>query len=395
MWLSIVEEAVERAVDVVVIAGDIIDRRNSYFEAYGDFEAGLKKLTGAGIPVYVTSGNHDFDVIPELLTNLSDYDINQLGKKGDWEAVLVEKDGVPAVRLVGWSFPSQHVDYNPLDQLDLKFTDDLPVIGVLHGDVGRPNSRYAPIKIPNLKRLGYDGWFIGHIHNPDLRSSSDPVVLIPGTPQPLDPTEPGLHGPWVLTVDNGGIARIDQLPLANLRYEKVSIDTGKMDGLAEIPGEFYGKTDDLIDNESHPALQLLVATLELRGRTDLYVELEEIKDQLVEDLSRGSGDKRITIPSVINQTLPPINLEEIARGHNPPAVLAELLLKLERGKEDELPDDLVKRTQDTLTDAYYANAYKVLRAHGETSPPEKEVSLEILKRQGWKVLDSLLSQTKT
>lgn len=342
----------------------------------------------------MTSGNHDFDVVPDLVANLSNYNISQLGKNGEWEAVQLSKQGAPAARLAGWSFPGQHVNYNPLEELDLEFTDDLPVIGVMHGDLGRSNSRYAPITGSDLERPGYDGWLIGHIHNPELRGSSDPVVLIPGTPQALDPTESGPHGPWLLTLDERRIAGIDQFPLASIRYERVTIDADKMEGVEEIPGRFFTKTDELIEGIPHRELQLLIVTLELVGRTSIYGELEGIENKLVEDLRRDSGNTGITVGSVINRTLPPLDLEDIAGGNNPPAMLAELLLKLEKEKESEYPEELIKKTQNALTEAYYANAYKVLRTHGETSPPDKETSLELLKSQGWRVLECLLSQTK-
>lgn len=390
-----VKEAIDREVEAVVLTGDIIDRKNRLLEAFGDFEAGVKDLTGAGIPVYATAGNHDFDVLPELLTSLSDYDISLLGENGEWETVQINREGSPVVRFVGWSFPSQHVNYDPLTKLDLKLKGEVPVIGVLHGDVGKPDSRYGPITSSELERLGYDGWIIGHIHNSNLRSNSEPAVLSPGTPQPLDPTEPGLHGPWVLTLAEGGITQLEQIPLANLRYEKVTLDAGEMNGLEDIPGRFYPKTDEIIEKTTHPELDLLIVTLELTGRTDIYEDLEGVKEQLAGDLHRESGSTGVTVASVINRTLPPIDLEEVARGNSPPAVLAKLLLKLKKGEENQIPEELIQKTQDALTEAYYANAYKVLRSQGESSPPGKETSLEVLERQGWKILDRLLSQSKT
>ncbi len=395
LWLAIVEESINLNVDIVVITGDIIDRRNRYFEAFGDFEAGLNKLTRADIPVNVIAGNHDFDVLPELVANLSDYDINQLGSNGEWDAAKVEADDKIPLRLVGWSFPHRHVDYNPLEKLDLEFSDDLPIIGVLHGELGRPDSHYAPVSESELERTGYDGWLLGHIHNPSLRDDLAPFVLIPGTPQPLDPTEPGLHGPWILTVDEGGISQIDHSPLANLRYESISIDAGEIEKLEEVPARFYSKTEEIIEGSSHQGIKLLVTTLKLTGRTAIYGELEEISEQLGQDLHRESGNTEITVESVINRTRPSIDLEKISQGDNPPAVIAELLLKLKKGNKEDLPEELLDRTKDALTEAYYANAYSLLRTHGDLTPPGKGVSIEVLKHQAWKILDRLLSQPKT
>ena len=45
VWESVVRAAVEQSVDAVVLAGDIIDRGNRYFESIGPLERGLRKLT--------------------------------------------------------------------------------------------------------------------------------------------------------------------------------------------------------------------------------------------------------------------------------------------------------------------------------------------------------------
>ena len=51
VWQSTVNEAIRRRVDAVVITGDVVDRENRYFEAYGAFEAGISRLEAEEIPV--------------------------------------------------------------------------------------------------------------------------------------------------------------------------------------------------------------------------------------------------------------------------------------------------------------------------------------------------------
>ncbi|MFC7197728.1 hypothetical protein ACFQL4_28860 [Halosimplex aquaticum] len=49
VWLSTVQEAIDRDVDVVVIAGDVVDQENRYFEAYGArSKTGLHNSTKRG-----------------------------------------------------------------------------------------------------------------------------------------------------------------------------------------------------------------------------------------------------------------------------------------------------------------------------------------------------------
>ena len=395
IWQQVVRRAVADNVDLVVVAGDVVDRKNRYFEAFGDFESGLKTLTREGIPLYLVSGNHDFDVVPPLVSGLSDYNITQLGQDGSWEWASLSKDGVPVLQLCGWSYPSQHVEYNPIQRLNLNCRDDLPVVGMLHSDLGRPDSKYAPVTRADLEKTGFSGWVIGHVHKPELKSETRPFKLSPGSPQPLDQSEPGTHGPWILTIDNQGAMEGKQLSLSNLRYTRLSLNVEGLDTIEKIPPKFYSRTSKFIKEVKHPGLQLLIVTLELRGRAPVYDGLKGKTNKLARDLRRESAEINIAVTSIINNVKPPVDLVELAQGNNPVAMLADLILKLEKGDKDEIPDDLIKKSRESLNEAYYSNAYQVLRSAGEVSPPGKDTSLEQLKEQAWLIMNSLISQNKT
>jgi DNA repair exonuclease SbcCD nuclease subunit len=393
IWRDVVEKAIDEEVDLVVVAGDIVDRKNRYFEAFGDFEAGVKKLTEEEIPLYVVAGNHDFDAVPDLLEGLSDYEITQLGRNGEWEFAALPVDGNPSIHIAGWSYPDRHVDYNPLDQLQVRFTDGPPALGVLHGDLGSADSRYAPITETDLDKTGIDAWVIGHLHNPNLRSEISPFIVTPGSPQPLDPSERGLHGPWVLMVDPDGSVEAEQYPLGNLRYETVTLDAGDLERLEDIPPAFYSRTEELVDESRQVPVELLAIDLELKGHSPLYEELKKEFGGLAEDLRRESGETNVAVTSVLDNTRPEIDIEKLSRGKDLPALLADLILKLEDGREEDIPDELLDRTRESLSDAYYSNAYRVLRHRGEVDPPDRDVALDYLKEQAWLILESLLSQT--
>ena len=48
VWLSTVQEAIDRDVDAVVIAGDVVDQENRYFEAYARSKTELHNSTKRG-----------------------------------------------------------------------------------------------------------------------------------------------------------------------------------------------------------------------------------------------------------------------------------------------------------------------------------------------------------
>jgi len=395
IWQQLVRRAVAVNVDLVVVAGDIVDRKNRYFEAFGDFESGVKTLTEEGIPLYLVSGNHDFDVVPSLVSGLSDYNITQLGQDGAWEWASLSKEGVPVLQLCGWSYPSQHVEYNPIERLNMNCRKNLPVVGILHSDLGRLDSRYAPVAREDLEKTGFSGWVIGHVHKPELQSDGRPFKLSPGSPQPLDQSEPGTHGPWIMTIDSQGGVEGKQLPLANLRYTPLSLNVDGIDTIEKIPPKFYSSARKFIKEVKYPGLQMLLVMLELRGRSSIYYNLKEKANKLERDLRRESGEIKIAVTSLINNVKPPIDLAELAQGNSPVALLADLILKLEKGDEDEISEELINKTLESLNEVYYSNAYQVLRSSGAVSPPDKDISLGQLKEQAWLIMNSLISQNKT
>jgi len=53
IWADIVESAVARRVDAVVVAGDLVDQENRYAEAFGAVESVATTLAEASIPLIV------------------------------------------------------------------------------------------------------------------------------------------------------------------------------------------------------------------------------------------------------------------------------------------------------------------------------------------------------
>ncbi|MFW6350458.1 MAG: metallophosphoesterase family protein, partial [Thiohalospira sp.] len=124
-WYAAVEAAVERGVDAVVLAGDVVEHPDDLYEAWTDLERGIHRLAGAGIPVVAVSGNHDTTVLPRLADALPD--LRLLGREGRWE----EMD-LGGARLLGWSFPAPVHPHSPLADGLPPRTDATPRLGLLH-----------------------------------------------------------------------------------------------------------------------------------------------------------------------------------------------------------------------------------------------------------------------
>lgn len=393
VWRSTTQEAIERDVDAVVIAGDIVDQENRYFEAYGAFEDGVARLDEHGIPTVVVAGNHDYEAMPEMADNLDFETLHFLGRGQTWDRWTLKHNDEPVAHFDGWSFAAEHVYESPLETYDQSTKENVPQIGVLHADLDSRGSRYAPVLSSELQDTPADAWLLGHIHTPGVRIESNPLTLYSGSLQPLDPGEQRTHGPWTVTVSETGGVSAEQLPLASLRYDQVSVDVSE----AATPQEATTTISDAIKEHVRSeldlrSLELTLVRVRLTGRTEAHAELLEQHQSMERDLGFREGSVSIRIESIEVDTRPTIDLEDLADGENAAAFLAEFLLELEEGDLEDTYSDVVEDALDAMRQAYSANAYNSLRRETELEDPTEEAAIEHLEREARRLLETLLSQ---
>ncbi|NBC01648.1 MAG: DNA repair exonuclease [Bacteroidetes bacterium] len=392
VWQACVQAAIREAVDAVVLTGDLIDRENRYFEAIGPLLQGLQHLAAASIPVYAVAGNHDFDTLPGVQA-FDREGVHLLGVPGEWTQQPLKKDGETVAILTGWSFPQQHVDRSPLRSFERPVTDH-PVIGVLHADAGTAQSRYAPVSHQALQQSGVDLWLLGHLHRPQTLALPGTPVLYPGSPQPLDPGEQGVHGPWIIDVPAGGTPTLTQRPLATLRYAEVVVS---LDGCA-TPDEIRRQTTLAVEDalaahvaEQEP-LRHLRCRLRFEGRTPLHRTVDDRLAALAPDLSVMNGSATATVERVTVATRPVHDLQALAQGNDPPAVLAQLLLAVEEGREVDGLAALEARLSHALRRLQRSARYQPLRQDADIDwTSEAGAPQDLLQRQGLLLLDALLA----
>jgi exonuclease SbcD len=166
---NLVTAAIDEQADAVLLAGDVVDRDNVFFEAYGVLQRGVARLREKGIPLIAVAGNHDTHILPELADAVDDPEaFRLLGRGGTWESVdLSCRDG-SQIRIWGWSFPRSDYSGNPLSDFPGLGSDrPATVIGLLHADRGASGGVYAPVSAADLDASGVRPWILGHIHLPD------------------------------------------------------------------------------------------------------------------------------------------------------------------------------------------------------------------------------------
>jgi DNA repair protein SbcD/Mre11 len=395
-WEGLVEAAVVEGVSALLLAGDVVDRDNRYFEAYGPLVRGVARLAEAGIPVVAVAGNHDSHTLHEVGAGSG---LVVLGRGGRWERwTLTSPAGDPVLHVDGWSFPTPHHSGDPAAAYDLHVpSDGAPVVGLLHCDLDVPGSRYAPVSRASLARCPVIAWVLGHVHAPSLREAPGAVpVLQAGSLTALDPGETGRRGAWLLEVGEEEAPRFRPLPLSRVRYEGVEVEVDGVvdeDGLrARVVAALSERLDGVVGEGVGP-LEVVSCRVRLSGRSSLGPALAALQRELPDlDLADREG-VRLVVERVEVDTRPAVDLEALAQGSGAPALLARIILGLE---DDEALRWAAERAAGAVAGRSH---YAALSARREEDGVGAVVVVEPselvgggLRRQAARLLDELLRQ---
>ena len=359
-WRRIVDTALEAEVDALVLAGDVVEHENDFYEAYRELYQGVQRLSSGGIRVYAVVGNHDVHVLPRLAEQIDQ--LRLLGRGGEWEAVSLQVRGEQAT-LWGWSFPRPQVTYSPLAGQRLERGGG-PNVGVLHCERGQSSSPYAPVYESELAAAGLDCWLLGHVHAPDdlgfdNRTRDHQAGYrggYLGSPVGTDPGEPGAHGPWLITIDGGQIARLEQWQLAPLRWERLTVDLTGSTLVGQARVGLLAAARELDQQLSRAAPQAVGLRVTFGGQSDLGGEALNLFGADGRDhLFTGAAGTHYFVERMDAATRPPLDLAELAADSDPPGLLARQLMLLDRSGDDperqELLAEASRRLQEKSREA--------------------------------------------
>ncbi|MEJ2292505.1 MAG: DNA repair exonuclease [Deinococcales bacterium] len=386
-WRRLVRVALDRGVDALLLAGDVVDQDNDFFEAYADLREGVEQLTEAGIPVLAVAGNHDVQVLPRLAEAVPGFTL--LGRGGRWQEHVLEGSEGTRVRVLGWSFPDRVAPDDPLAS-PLPERGAETTIGLLHCDRGQPGSRYAPVRTAELEAAPVDVWLLGHVHKPDIEPGPRPMGYL-GSLVGTDPGEPGAHGAWLLEVGPRGEPQLRAVPLAPLRWETLDVPLDGLADAADVPVRIAKAIDALhrrLDEEAPGALAI-GCRLELTGRTALR---GAVARTLAADDPRAAAYPRDGTTYFVHayalQALPERDLEALARSADPVGLLARKLRLLRGHGDPAARTALLRAATQHLAEV---PERRPLRAAGGAPPSEERVA-ELLEAAALDALDALLEQ---
>jgi DNA repair exonuclease SbcCD nuclease subunit len=219
---------------------------------------------------------------------------------------------------------------------------------------------------------------LGHIHKPQVLHPHSPLILYPGSPHALSPKEAGVHGPYVVELENGQI-QAELLPLSPVRYEQLAVDISDVadkDSFRQKLSATLKEYAAALHETSH--LKYLVYDVVLTGKS---VHLREMQQWNPEELLMYSGsnsfeEKVRRIRLDIDQG---INAESFLNDPSCMGVLAQAILALEKGETNVFIEQLKKQWKDKYEAMTQSNAYTPLVRLPGRDEPERIMTDSILK----------------
>jgi DNA repair exonuclease SbcCD nuclease subunit len=273
----LIETAIDRRVDFLVIAGDLYDGdwRDMGTGLY--FAAAMGRLGRAGIPVYLLAGNHDAaSVITKALPPIAN--VHTFGTR------RAETHRIPhlGVALHGRSFAEREV----YEDLAAGYPAALPGlfnIGLLHTALGghAAHAAYAPCTTEELAAKGYQYWALGHVHDHAVLAT-DPYIVFPGNLQGRNIREQGRKGAVLVTVEDGDVTRLAPLALDVVRWARVAVDAGGTVDMAELHARIRAAIRLARDSTAEDRPLLLRVTV--AGATALHGALQDVATALRDDV---------------------------------------------------------------------------------------------------------------
>ena len=195
-----IDTALDRNVDLVLIAGDTFDSAHPSPQSQLFFNREIQRLTDKKIQVVMILGNHDYLNPDEMLLPQTPY-FKLLGSNEEVEEFESKtKEDFPYT-VVGFSYQHNHIETDKISEFPKK--GDNFTIGLMHAGTKTTTNYqnvYAPFTTAEIKDLNYNYFALGHIH---LRQtlSKDPLIVYSGNLQGRHINEQGSKGVYIGIVD--------------------------------------------------------------------------------------------------------------------------------------------------------------------------------------------------
>lgn len=295
---SLVTQAIEQAVDFMIIAGDLYDGD------WRDYQTGLflvsqmGRLAQAKIPVFLLYGNHDAEsLMTRRLTLPANVQVFSSRKAETFRLPHLD------LALHGQSFRQRDVTDNLVSSYPAPVSGCFN-IGVLHTGLGgmEGHANYAPCTIEDLINKGYDYWALAHVHQAALLHER-PHIVFCGNLQGRHIRESGPKGASLVLIEDAEVKKISRMPVDSVRWIHLQVTVSQCAASADVIDLTARAIEDAVGHEAEG--RLLACRVELTGQTALHGELVASTDHLLAEAraaALGLGEEAAWVERLIVAT---------------------------------------------------------------------------------------------
>jgi len=350
-WDALVQLCIDEKAEFLLLAGDIYDGEVRGVRAQLRFLRGLERLASRGIEVFIAHGNHDpaggrWSAIREWPRGVTVFGHERV------ESVRVDRDGRTLAVVHGLSHSTREVSEN----LALRFrrgSEDCPHLAVLHCNAGRDpgHALYSPCTLDDLRAAGMDYWALGHIHAYRVLFEGDLAAVYAGSLQgrSLKPSERGLKGAVVGTIEDGRVAGWRFVPVPHVRFIEFVVDVTNISDV----GRLVARLEENVAAELQAgSCSGLVARARLVGRGPVHTDLDRpgAPDELLTRLREEATGREPLVwwSALMNETRADLDRDGIRARGDFSAELIRLTDSL-RADENRLASFIDEKTGDLWT----------------------------------------------
>ena len=242
---------------LLLLPGDIFDGKPTR----ESLDALKNALEEAGVPAFVTPGNHDYGSFWQT----EKWPGNLHLFLGDWESV-----SLPDLDCRVWGAGYRQMDCPGLLESFRARGPETWQLGLVHGDAVTPGSPYCPVTPAQVRGSGLTYLALGHVHRAGSFRAGDTLCGWPGCPMGRGWDETGEKGVYI--VDVGERTEVSFRSLPGIRFYNLEIPAGDLEN--RLPG---GETRDFY-------------RVTITGEGEGEVRLPGIPNLWLTDRRRNPGD---------------------------------------------------------------------------------------------------------
>ena len=266
---KIVDLAINENVSLLLIAGDLFDSNRVHGTVIRKVLTAFKKLESNGIRVCIIPGTHDiFD--EDSIYRFVEFPSNVTVFTPEFNRKAYEDLDLT---VYGEVFDGRYVDESPIQRLSLS-KDSKYHVGMAHCAIkieGWIEKDALLLGRNEIANSGLDYLALGHWHSFQDFSQGNTKAFYCGAPEPVSMDQKGAGNVLMVTIHNKGDITVDPIRVGTRQFDKMSIDVGSVNSMADIV--------TLVEAKSDPNL-ILELTLEGLCGMDYDLNPRDIEDEL-------------------------------------------------------------------------------------------------------------------